>query len=103
MLGRRGSVGMTPMMYPDSVRSRRSSAVSYHQGPNSPERTPQAIFQQTSSGYADSGMQQQQQAPFQFTGAQSLVDYQMFSAGMPASSEFMPDVYRTASAPNMGE
>ncbi|GIL46734.1 hypothetical protein Vafri_3654 [Volvox africanus] len=111
MLGRRGSVGMTPMMHPDSARSRRSSAVSYHPGPNSPERTGQAMFQQTSSGYADSGMQQQQvqavgtlqsqqQAPFQFTGAQSLAALNMYSAGLSAS-ELVPDVYRTASAPNM--
>ncbi|EFJ45471.1 hypothetical protein VOLCADRAFT_105916 [Volvox carteri f. nagariensis] len=84
MLGRRGSVGMTPLMHPDSARSRRSSAVSYHQGPGSPECTPQAMFQQATSGYADSGMQQQQQlqavgaqqsqqqqAPFQFTATSS--------------------------------
>jgi hypothetical protein len=111
MLGRRGSVGMTTMMHPDSARSRRSSAVSYHPGPNSPERAAQAMFQQTSSGYTDGslaqqqllpiGAQQQQQA-FQFTGAQSLAAHNMFNAGL-AASELVPDVYRTASAPNMGE
>ncbi|GLC37795.1 hypothetical protein PLESTB_001477500 [Pleodorina starrii] len=114
-LGRRGSVSMTPgMMHPDSARSRRSSAVSYHQGgPNSPDRATQGMFQQTSSGYTDGGLQPQpqqptvgaqqqgQQAAFHFTGAQLFAAQNVYSAGLAASELLPPDVYRTASPPNM--
>ncbi|KAG2498858.1 hypothetical protein HYH03_003050 [Edaphochlamys debaryana] len=104
MVARRGSVGMGPsgMMLNDSARSRRSSAVSYPT-PDSPGLGPPGMY-----GMQQGGMQgdmqgmQGGQAPFQFTGGRSMAAHTLISSGLAAAAgDLGPDVYRTASAPNM--
>lgn len=105
----------------DERRSRRSSAVSYPQVPNSPKLEPgimgmmQGQQQQgASSSYGDlqhqgmlgpmgSGAGGQPQQQFQFSGQRSMATQALITAGGLTAGDLMPDVYRTASAPNMGE
>ncbi|PNW75496.1 hypothetical protein CHLRE_12g529050v5 [Chlamydomonas reinhardtii] len=119
---KRGSVGMAPSMMNavnDERRSRRSSAVSYPQVPNSPKLEPgimgmmQGQQQQgASSSYGDlqhqgmlgpmgSGAGGQPQQQFQFSGQRSMATQALITAGGLTAGDLMPDVYRTASAPNM--
>ncbi|KAG2453449.1 hypothetical protein HYH02_001670 [Chlamydomonas schloesseri] len=125
---KRGSVGMAPSMMNavnDERRSRRSSAVSYPQVPNSPKMEPgimgmmqgQPQQQGASSSYGDLQHQgmlgpmgsgaggqpppQQQQQQFQFSGQRSMAAQALITSGGLTAGDLMPDVYRTASAPNM--